>query len=400
MSAGLSQPLVVVTEWGANGAILVGFLLLAISAAGCVYGVLLRRGAFSSVAALTLTTSLALAAAWCVPLIFSSDVYAYAAYGEMARLGLNPYARTFPIGGDALIQDAIWQWSGPYPVCVYGPAFVLLAKSVVGTFAWWGTLAQLQALRATASIALVACVPLAYAAYQGDRKSRLRAAATIGLNPVAIWCAAEGHNDALALALVLMGFALLQRRLPAVGAAIVAFSALVKLPGIAAAGALAVVDRRARIGAALGIAAVAFASLPMIAGIATRLAPHGVYSPQASLQAIAAPLGPVPALLTAAIAASFLAARGLKLLRLAALEGWVWLGLAAWVLVPNPYPWYALWLLAIAALAPRRRVAATAILLSFTSLLRYVPDAVAVPAAPWSSLLGIAAVLPLALLLV
>jgi alpha-1,6-mannosyltransferase len=400
VSAGLAQPLVVVTNWGANGAVLLGLLLLGIAAAGIVYRVLLRRPNALSVPMLTALAASGLAAAWLVPVLFSSDVYAYAAYGELARLGLDPYARVAYTGDDALIRDAIWQWTGDFPICVYGPAFVLLAKVTVGALAPLGTLAQLQGLRALASLALLACVPLAYAAYDGDRSSRIRAAATIGLNPVAIWCAAEGHNDALALAVVLAGFALVRRHFAGTGAAVVGLSALVKVPGAAAAIALAAVDRRARLGAAAGLAAAAAVSIPLFAGVATQLAPHGRYAPQASLEAIFAPLGPLPALLLAASAALMLAMRGVALLRGARQDGWILLALAGWVLVPNPYPWYALWLIACAAIAPRTRAAGVALLLSFASLLRYVPDAVASPGPPVAATLGVLAALPLLLLLV
>jgi hypothetical protein len=78
-------------------------------------------------------------------------------------------------------------------------------------------------------------------------------------------------------------------------------------------------------------------------------------------------------------------------------EGWVYLALALWVLVPNPYPWYGLWLVAAAALAPGTRVANASLLLSLTSLLRYAPDAIAAPNEPTAVALGILAILPFAL---
>jgi hypothetical protein len=339
--------------------------------------------------------AIAIAAAWCVPVLFSSDVYAYAAYGELARIGLNPYAFAPRVANDALLNDAAWQWGGAFPICVYGPAFVALANVAVTALAPLGTLAQLQGLRAIASVAFLVCVPLAAAAFAGDGKQRLRSAATIFLNPVAIWCAAEGHNDVLALAVVLGGFALVRRGAAGIGAAIVAFSALIKLPGAAAAIALAAADRRARIGAAAGIAVVAALSIPLFSGIVRELAPHGHYAPQASLQAVLAPLGPMPALGVAAAVALAMAVRGVALVRRHLDHGWIWLGLAAWVLVPNPYPWYSLWLIAIAAIAPKTRAAAVAIALSLTSLLRYVPDAIGTPNPPLAVALGIAATLPL-----
>jgi hypothetical protein len=403
VNPGATQPLVVVTEWGASGALLLGLLFLGVAAAGVVYWRLLAAPKPLSLVGLIALVAIGLAIAWCVPVLFSSDVYAYAAYGEMARLGLNPYAHIATVTDDALIRDAIAQWNpstplraGTFPICVYGPAFVLLAKAVVSALAPLGTLAQLQGMRALASVALVACMPLAYAAFQGDRAARLRAAATIGLNPVVLWCTAEGHNDAVALAVVLAGFALARRRFVAIGAGLAALSALVKLPGAVAAVALAVVDRRARLGTAIA----GVLSVPLFAGIATQLAPKGQYLPEASLQAVLAPLGPIPALLLAAIVATALSSRAIRLVRDAWAEGWVYLGLAAWVLIPNPYPWYATWLVALAALAPRTRAASVALLLSFTSMLRYVPDAVATPAPAAGVVLGILATLPLAGLLI
>ena len=129
LTAGLGEPLVVVTNWGAHGAALLGALVLVAIAMGGVYRRILERAATFSVPALAALAAVALAAAWCAPVLFSSDVYAYAAYGELARLGLDPYARVAPGSGDALVRDAIWQWSGPFPICVYGPAFVLAREN-------------------------------------------------------------------------------------------------------------------------------------------------------------------------------------------------------------------------------------------------------------------------------
>ncbi|HYL26457.1 MAG TPA: hypothetical protein VEW74_01415 [Candidatus Nitrosotalea sp.] len=335
-----------------------------------------------------------LAIAWFAPVLFSSDVYAYAAYGELARIGLNPYA-PIPSGiTDPIVRAAQVQWVSAFPICVYGPAFVLAARGIVGFFAAYGLGPALDALRILASLAFLLCGALAYAAFGGDRASRLRAAATIVLNPPAIWCAAEGHNDALALAVVLAGFAVM-RRYRNFGAAIIALSGTVKIPGIAAAAAAGLADRRALLGAAGGATLAAALSLPLLAGAASRIAPHGVYAPQASLQAIAASLSPPLAWVLALAVAVALIARGRALLRVENVEGWIWFALAAWVLVPNPYPWYGLWLVAVAALAPRSRVGSVAIALSLTSLLRYVPDAIATPAPAVAAVLGLAAALPL-----
>ncbi|HEY6327255.1 MAG TPA: hypothetical protein VIW73_12160 [Candidatus Cybelea sp.] len=394
------QPLVVVTEWGAHGALPLGLLLVVLAAAGLLYRRALARASSLSIATLAGVVAVALAAAWCSPILFSSDVYAYAAYGELARLGLDPYAHAPPGLRDALLQDAAWQWRpSTFPICVYGPAFVGLARAIVGALAPLGTLAQLDGLRLAASAALLSIVPLAFAAYGGDRAAKLRAAATIALNPPAVWCAAEGHNDAIALAIVLAGFAVARRGFFGTGAAIVAFSGLVKAPAALAAVAFGALQPRARLGAAIGIALAVLFSVPLLFGVGTRLAPHGQYAPQASLQAIAAPWSPLAAIVAAGTVCVALAAAGIVRLRRGDNAGWIWLGIGAWALVPNPYPWYGIWLIALAAIAPHSRAATAAILLSFSSLLRYVPDAVAVPGPAGTVALGVAATLPMLMLL-
>jgi len=386
----------VVTNWGAAGVPLVAGVLLAIFAAGFPYWRAVQRAQPVSLRFAGVAAAAALAAAWFSPALFSSDVYAYAAYGEMARIGLDPYALAAVNNSDALVRAAQVQWVTAFPICLYGPAFVALARFLVTAFAPLGPLAQLDAFRVTACAALLLCIPLAYEAFTGDRGSRLRAAATIGLNPAAIWCAAEGHNDAIALAAVLAGFVLVRRRFVSAGGAIVALSSLIKPPGIAAAFVLAFADRRARVGALGGIVGAIALSWPLIRAVTTQLAPHGSYAPQASLQAVFAPLGPVVAIGVAGVVALLFVRRGILQLIRRLDEGWIYLGLAAWVLVPNPYPWYGLWLVALAALAPSTAAGRGAILLSLTSVLRYIPDAIGTPHPPLSVLLGLAAVLPLA----
>lgn len=395
----MMTPLVVATDWGTGGAFALGVLYVVIALGALLYWRILRRANLLSLGRLSFAVAAALAVAWVAPVLFSSDVYAYAAYGELARMGFSPYVHPTLFQLDPLVAAARYQWGTSFPICLYGPVFVGIAELLVRVTAPLGMFYQLESLRAAASAAFLACVPLAYAAFPGTRSERLAAAATIGMNPVAIWCAAEGHNDALALAVVLGGFALVQRRVIGIGAGLVAFSALIKPPGILAAIALAIVERRARLGAAAGIAATIVISLPLIAAAAFNLAPNGHYAPQASLQALLAPLSPIAAVTLAILAAGWLAARGHARLRAQSNEGWIWLALALWVLVPNPYPWYALWLLAVAALAPRSRPGLAAIAFSFSSLLRYIPDAVGTPNAAGSILLGVAASLPLILLL-
>lgn len=389
------QPLIVVTAWGTRGIGPLGALLLAVSLAFLCYWRLLHRRTPPPLRWTLLTSAAGLVVAWLAPVLFSSDVYAYAAYGEMSRIGLNPYAPVPAGTNDPILRAAQLQWGGSaFPICVYGPAFVALAAGIVTLFARLGALAQLDVFRAMASAALLLCGALAYPAYRGDSQNRRRAAAMLALNPIAIWCAAEGHNDAIALLVALLGFRVLQRH-PNLAGALVGLSALVKLPGIAAAGALAIAQRRALPAAMSALVLTLVLSIALFAGIMLRIAPHGTYAPQASLQAIVAPVSPLFAVAAAIAVSALLARRGIVMLRTANVEGWIWLALAAWMLVPNPYPWYGIWLVATAALAPRSPAANVAILLSLTAMLRYLPDAIAMPPPAVGAIVGMIATLPL-----
>jgi hypothetical protein len=416
-AAALAQPLAVVTGWGSFGALLLAILLLALVLASLGYRALLRdllleKRGNAGILAIAAACALSLAAAWLMPVLFSSDVYAYGAYGELARLGTNPYGHARLSPGDPVLDAAIWQWGNPPPTCVYGPAFVAIARATVTLLAPLGTPAQLDGLRVIASLALLLCALLAYAAYPGDRAQRVAAAAMIGLNPVAVWCAAEGHNDAIALCVVLLGFALARRGALGAGTAVAALSGLVKLPGLAAAVVLAFPKRGPQIegiaASAAGIAVTLVLCVPLFEGVAVHLAPHGRYAPLASFQGVVKPLAwwlvhhdraaSVATMAAAACAALALAVRGVALVRDGAAEGWIWLGLGGWLLIPNPYPWYATWLIAVAALAPRSRAATVAAVVSLASLLRYAPDAAGAPPAAAALALGILATLPFAAL--
>ena len=98
---------------------------------------------------------------------------------------------------------------------------------------------------------------------------------------------------------------------------------------------------------------------------------HGGYFPQVSLQGLVfAAMGALGAggATLVAIAVAICAAAALGSASVAgSLRGgdrqgcWIVLALAAWLLVPNPYPWYGIWLVAAGALAPESRAAKAAV---------------------------------------
>lgn len=373
-----AQPLAVVTYWQQFGAQM--WLAFALAIAIASVGYLLVMVSLSSFDELRMTSgklrmtsvlsALACAAALLFPVVFSSDVYAYAGYGDMALHGISPYAHARITVRDPLLDPMQWQWGNPPPMCVYGPAFVWLSQAIVAIFLPLGAAAPLWAFRILACVALVACAPLAYAAFAPfPRSTRLAAAAGIALNPVAIWSAAEGHNDSLALAIVLAGFALAARSKLFSGALVVALSALVKAPGAIAAAALAIAswpDRsrfaRTAYGTAMGIALVAGLAIPLEYGVHANLAPQGHYFPQFSLQYVSLPL-------TIAVIAALVVGAWFHRLTMTS-----YLAFALWLAIPNPYPWYGIWLLPVAFLAWRSAAAWALIAASLLIALRFYGD--------------------------
>jgi hypothetical protein len=400
----LAQPLAVVTYWQHFGAQMWLAFALAIAIATIGYIATLRTvGGDGLDTSATLrylrvtrplitiagASALACAAALLFPVVFSSDVYAYAGYGDMALHGISPYAHARVAVRDSLLDAMLWQWGNPPPMCVYGPAFVWLAQGIVALFLPLGAAAPLWAFRIFACIALVACAPLAYAAFSAcPRSTRLAAAAGIALNPIAIWSAAEGHNDTLALAIVLAGCALAARSRVFTGALVIGLSALVKAPGAVAAVAFAIASWRDRTrfaqaawGAALGVGIVVALAIPLEYGVRAHLAPHGQYFPQFSLQYVSIPLTVVVALLLLLASTSSAVLRYLSmthaLTRYTMTPGksLAFAALALWIAIPNPYPWYAVWLLPLAFLAWRSCAAWALIAASLLIGLRYYGDA-------------------------
>jgi hypothetical protein len=388
LSIDLAQPIPVVTWWASAAVPFVITAFATVAVALVPYLLSLRR-ATPSIREIAIGAALALFALLFWLPLFSSDVYAYAAYGEMLRSGINPYVHQHLPQSNALFRDAMWQWSGSLPVCVYGGAFVAIAAAIVTIAQPLGIVLQLHAFRFVSCVAfLVATYALSRCGSRDDAERGRFAALFLALNPVALWAAAEGHNDTLMLALALCGVALFRRK-PAAGAFVATLAGAIKSPGILAGGVLAIqsiVTRRDWSTATSAVAALALVtvlSLPLVYGATHDLAPHGHYAPFASVQS----LHPAVAVLLA-IAIVLRARRATT-----HIDRLTTLALAAWLLIPNPYPWYALWLLPLGAWTTDRRIAATILAVTAAAMLRYIPDAVGIPDEPATLVLGLAALL-------
>jgi alpha-1,6-mannosyltransferase len=396
----LAQPLVVVTAWHRLGVwmwlVLATSVLFASAAAVVAVHELRGRSAqWRTALAVAAAAAAALACALAWPAVFSSDVYAYAAYGDLAARGLDPYAHGPAPAHSQIATAAAWQWGGSTPVCVYGPVFVAFARLVVALGR--GKAAATLLLFRLASCAGFALAALfLYAALPGGastRGRRLAATAALALNPVALWSVAEGHNDALMLAVALGGAALVRRGSAALGGATIALSSLLKAPGILVGAALAAVGtapekmRRAAAGVAAGAAFAVLVGAPEALRSLGDVDRHGHYQPQYSLQALAVLTARTLGLshsTEAGVAIALLLCAAIALAGIVALRGGDpaalgYLAIATWLALPNAYPWYALWVLPVAVIALDLAPNAALWAATISIVMRYLPDAFGSP---------------------
>jgi hypothetical protein len=395
----LAQPLVVVTAWRTYGAVAFAILAGTMLTAALALVIAVRRSAQGAqrgdVTAIALVAALCIGAGLAWPFAFSSDPYAYAAYGAMVRDGFDPYA---PLGAGVhgpFYDAARWQWSGAYPVCVYGPLFVAFAAALVTALGAHGVATTLLAFRLLAALAFVGSIGFLGVALAGlEPPRRFVALCAYGLNPVILWSVAEGHNDALLL-FAATGAAALAR--PALGAFVLGLGPLLKAPALAFAFGAALAawlrgrPERARIVTSLGagLALAALLTVPPLRPALASLGAHGRYAPEISVQGL---FGPFAALALAGLAAT------IGIVRLARHDaaGHAWLGIALLLAIPNGYPWYALWLVPWCLAAGDGPASRALWAATISGVLRYLPDATGTLGPDAARLASAAAAFPLA----
>ena len=403
LSRDVATPVVVVTEWGAEGAAAFTLLAAAVALTALLLGfavVRIRRRprAIDRPAIATgAVIGLLGAAAW--PFIFSSDIYAYAAYGDLAARGFDPYRLAPATVRDATLDAARLQWRGPFPVDIYGPGMLAISRIAVETGRPWGLGATLAALRLGAATAFLGSVALLDLALGGsDPRRRTTVLAAYALNPVVLWAVAEGHNDAF-VALGLSAVAALARAGgPRVGGIVAGLLPILKATGagFALGYALETIRRRrsdwrATLAAtALGLALATVLTLPSLVTALLVVRSHGRYAPALSVQGLLG-LGPALALAIGALG------WGLRRMVAGDARGYAWLGIAAILALPNDYPWYALWLVPCALAAGGGAAAVALWLATIVALVRYLPDAVGPLSREAAEIAAAVAILPLAL---
>ena len=289
------------------------------------------------------------------PLVYSADIYSYAAYGVELLRGIDPYRAPIvtAVRVPALI-DPVRAWGGAIPRDVGGPFFTALC----------GIAAALRepvsVLRIVAVSAYVACVRF----WPDDDP---RGAAFFGAHPIVVWSAAEGHNDVLAFAFVVLAW----RTGGRTGWALQFLAAITKAFAVVPfAVALAHVHRK-RTAFAIATAVLIVAYLPVFLGLPHDIAGGGPKELRFSALGLAA-LGTAPLglrVLGAALAAGIVACCFIR-----RRDGVPAALLAAWAVFPAPYPWWAIWIVAVIARHRPSPSWAALIAVTFGSVATYLPE--------------------------
>jgi hypothetical protein len=298
-------------------------------------------------------TSVLFALGW--PLVYSADIYSYAAYGVEMLRGIDPYAAAVvtAVRVPTLIEP-VRAWGGSIPRDVGGPLFTALC----GIAAWLRE--PVSVLRIVAVAAYVACIRF----WPEDDP---RGAAFFGAHPVVVWSAAEGHNDVLAFAFVVLAW----RTGGRIGWVFRFAAAITKaFAVIPLALALAHVHRR-RAGYTIAAAILIVAYLPVFAGLPHDIAGGGPKELRFSALGLAT-LGTAPTslrILGAALAIGIVVCCFIR-----RRDGVSALVLAAWAVFPTPYPWWAIWLVAVIARNRPSPSWAALIAVTFGSVATYLPE--------------------------
>ncbi|HVE68009.1 MAG TPA: glycosyltransferase 87 family protein [Solirubrobacteraceae bacterium] len=314
------------------------------------------------------------------PPIGLSDSFNYIAVGRLlVEHGLNPYTHTLSeVPQDPAFAYATWpDWPNPY-----GP----LATLAFAPLGLTGVAQALWLTKAAAAAASLALVALTAAGARALERPVVPAVVFVGLNPVVlVYGVAGAHVDLVLVALTMAGVHLALTGRPRRAGAALAAGAATKVTGVLPLAFALAGSRRRRdlaLGAGIAGALVLAVSLTvfgphLLSGVADQ---REVTSPRSVPGLIARGLGfdGVPTGFGVAGVAGFAAATA-WLLR----ETWRgrdWIECAGWATVALLagltwlMPWYVIWLLPLAALAPGARLRHAAVALTlFVVVVRTIP---------------------------
>lgn len=303
------------------------------------------------------------------PVLLSTDVFSYQAYGRMGTLyGANPYLH----GPSTILLDPLYPFIGSKWVSTpsaYGPLFTALSYPLASL----SISASVVAYKSISALALLTTVGLVWNGARIRGLDPARAAMLVGLNPLTVvWGLGGGHNDLLMLAPMAAGaYVLLQDR-QAAGGALIAVATGIKLTaGVLLPFAIVrphISTRRLLLGAGVATAAIAglgfamfgtgqlhlFATLRQNQSVGDWQSIPGFITTQLGLESLGRIVGIV-------LGAIFLGVTGWLLVqvrqdRLDWIAGAGWATVAMLLTASSLLPWYVAWLTPLAALSPDARL--------------------------------------------
>ena len=309
------------------------------------------------------------------PPLISSDVFGYIDAARLGTLhGINPYSpASTHLPHDPVHLYRRWATDLPSP---YGPLFVVASYALVPL----GIAGALWALKTITAAASLAVVWLVWKCAERLGREPLRAALFVGLNPVVLLFGVGGaHNDFLAITCVMAGVYLaIAGRERIAGAAMVA-AAAIKLPtGLPLLLLFSGLRERRRAvvaGAAAALAGVAALALVAFGHRATGfLDTIRSQENQVAVYSVPNQVGKALGLGGATKGVRYVFDAGLLVVLAlsvrAAWRGLDWITAAGWamfaLLLATAWllPWYAAWLLPLAAISADRRLRLAALALA------------------------------------
>ena len=327
------------------------------------------------------------------PPLVSTDIFSYGAYGRMGTVyGANPYLHgPITIGLDPLYQFIGAKWvTTP---SVYGPVFTAISY----VLAPLSIASSVLAYKAVAAIASLATIAAVWNAARWRGVNPVKAAALVGLNPLTIvYGVGGGHNDLLMLAAMVAGlYAILQHRDRA-GGGLLSLATGIKLTGglllpfAIAGGALRRAGRRDIVIGATVAAIVLLIGSVALFGTGPFHLPSTIEQSQSEGDWHSIPgfissrlglgtIGHVSGLVLTgafAVVCAWLVRRVWRR-ELDWIDGAAWATVALLLSAGSLLPWYAAWLMPLAALGTDRRLWKVAVALTgviqLIELFGYIP---------------------------
>jgi Glycosyltransferase family 87 len=334
------------------------------------------------------------------PPLFSTDVFSYQFYG---RIGQVYHANPYLAGPYALSPDPLYYYIGSKWVTaptVYGPLFTALSYPLAPL----SIPANVFAYKAIAAVASLGVVALVWNGARLRGVEPVKAAALVGLNPlIVVYGVGGGHNDLLMLVPALAGVLLLLQRRGRIGAGSIVVGAGIKLTAglllpFALAGARGPLSSARRrdvlIGAGVAAAILTIFSVGLF-GTGPLHLPATIESVQSKGNWQSIPgfigtrlgLGTVGHGVALGLGAVCAVVVGWLLWRVWRRElDWIagagWAAVALLVTAASLLPWYAAWVMPLAALGRDKRLWKASLLLTGVigcfQLLAYIPNGSAV----------------------